>query len=106
MTTKTLVHAKAEGEHRWALLLYPQEDKARSKVNGADEGVILLDAAWARGGGGALRRLRSSRASGSALWSFDVSTFTEKFHHYLELLPGAPAAIPYQIRRGAPGNNS
>ncbi|CAK0837915.1 unnamed protein product, partial [Prorocentrum cordatum] len=101
MTPKTLIGPGRAVKPAWALLLYPGEEEARSKVMGADEGVILREACWSGGGGAALRRLRRARGPSCQLWSFDGAWFTKRFEERLAALPEAPAAVAYQVRHGA-----
>ncbi|CAK0910922.1 unnamed protein product [Prorocentrum cordatum] len=101
MTPKTWIGPGRAGKPTWALLLYPSEEGARSKVMGADEGVILREACWSGGGSAALRRLRGARGPSCQLWSFDGAWFTKRFEERLAALPEAPTAVACQVRNGA-----
>ncbi|CAK0812350.1 unnamed protein product, partial [Prorocentrum cordatum] len=101
MTPKTQIGPGRAGKPTRALLLYPSEQEARSKVMGADEGVILREACWSGGGSAALRRLRGARGPSCQLWSFDGAWFTKRFEERLAALPEAPTAVAYQVRHGA-----
>ncbi|CAK0804189.1 unnamed protein product [Prorocentrum cordatum] len=100
LTTKSLIGPGRGKTPRWALLLRLSGEEARSKIMGADEGVILLEPAWRQGGGSALRRVRSARGPNCPLRSFDGPTFTRRFEERLAAIPGAPSAVPYQVRHG------
>jgi hypothetical protein len=89
------------GAAQWALLLYREEHGTKSKTAGVDEGVILRSPTWSGGGRKFLTQLRASRSRGQSMWCFSAAEFTETFRRRLALLPGAPNAIPYQMRHGA-----
>ncbi|CAK0853843.1 unnamed protein product [Prorocentrum cordatum] len=101
MTPKTLIGTGRAVKPTWALLLYSSEEEARSKVMGADEGVILREACWSGGGSAALRRPRGARGPSCQPRSFDGAWFTKRFEERLAALPEAPTAVAYQVRHGA-----
>jgi len=86
---------------QWALLLYREEHGTRSKTYGVDEGVMLRYPTWTGAGQRFLERLRTGCGPDQSLWSFSEDAFKEKFRRRLAMLPGAPLAIPYQLRHGA-----
>ncbi|CAK0800977.1 unnamed protein product [Prorocentrum cordatum] len=112
MTPKTLIGTGRAAKPTRALLLYPSEEEARSKVMGADEGVILREACW--GGGGSVAptvvayQVRHGAAShAAAVDQLPLSGITERLRHgnphsslryakhdrYLALLNRVPQAV-------------
>ncbi|CAK0839254.1 unnamed protein product [Prorocentrum cordatum] len=101
VTAETLAGPGRAAAPRWAALAHPIEGSTRSVALAQDEGALLRGAAWRGGGGSFPRRPRAARFAGARLWSFGAAQFNAEFNRRLASVPGAPDAIPRQLRQSA-----
>ena len=99
MTAVCLIPPARDTSHKvWSLLLYPEEEEARSKSAGFDERIVLSPVMSAKLSA-SLARLRAKALQSGAVWTFDGPQFRSQFKELFGAL-GFPGAVPYQVRHG------